>query len=171
MAVSAVGDRCSAGGLAILFAGVGFFCGTAGAMATEIGIPFAGVQVLCGAASGVASEVWVQSAGVGPTFCVTGCTTNISGVLSDFSGTTTFFKDFAGAPSGSAITLFLFDLTRTSFEWKNMVLWQMEYVLIMDGDGISSYLMSKLSRWQCNKVEEMQDNICKIRTINKTLPN
>ena len=73
-------------------------------MATEIGIPFAGVQVLCGGAS----EVWVQSAGVGPTFCVTGCTTNISGVLSDFSGTTTFFKDFAGAPSGSAITLFLF---------------------------------------------------------------
>ena len=38
----------SAGGLAVLFAGVGFFCGTAGAMATEIGIPFAGVQVLCG---------------------------------------------------------------------------------------------------------------------------
>ena len=45
----------------------------------------------------MASEVWVQSAGVGPTFCVTGCTSNISGVLSDFSGTTTFFKDFAGA--------------------------------------------------------------------------
>ena len=99
-------DRSSAGGLAVLFAGVGFFCGTAGAMATEIGIPSAGVQVLCGGAS----EVWVQSAGVGPTFCVTGCTTNISGVLSDFSGTTTFFKDFAGAPSGSAITLFLFDV-------------------------------------------------------------
>ena len=64
----------------------------------------------------MASEVWVQSAGVsptfcvGPTFCVTVCTTNISGVLSDFSGTTTFFKDFAGAPSGSAITLFLFDV-------------------------------------------------------------
>ena len=77
-------------------------------MANEIGIPFARVQVLCGGASGVASEVWVQSAGVGPTFCVTGCTTNISGVLSDFSGTTTFFKDFAGAPSGSAITLFFF---------------------------------------------------------------
>ena len=103
-------DRSSAGGLAVLFAGVGFFCGTAGAMANEIGIPFAGVQVLCGGASGVASEVWVQSAGVGPTFCVTSCTTNISGVLSDFSGTTTFFKDFAGAPSGSAITLFLFDV-------------------------------------------------------------
>ena len=31
-------------------------------------------------------------------------------VLSDFSGTTTFFKDFAGAPSVSAITLFLFDV-------------------------------------------------------------
>ena len=76
----------------------------------EIGIPFAGVQVLCGGASGVASEVWVQSAGVGPTFCVTGCTSNISGVLFDFSGTTMFFKDFAGAPSGSAITLFLFDV-------------------------------------------------------------
>ena len=114
-------DRSSAGGLAVLFAGVGFFrslahlkleffYGTAGAMATEIVIPFAGVQVLCGGASGVASEVWVQSAGVGPTFCVTGCTANISGVLSDFSGTTTFFKDFAGAPSGSAITLFLFDV-------------------------------------------------------------
>ena len=58
----------------------------------------------------MASEVWVQSAGVGPTFCVTGCTCNISGVLSGFSGTTTFFKDFAGAPSGSAITLFLFDV-------------------------------------------------------------
>ena len=99
-----------ADGLAVLFAGVGFFCGTAGAMANEIGIPFAGVQVLCGGASGVASEVWVQSAGVGPTFCVTGCTANISGVLSDFSGATTFFKDFAGAPSGSAITLFLFDV-------------------------------------------------------------
>ena len=81
-------DRSSAGGLAVLFAGAGFFCGTAGAMANEIGIPFAGVQVLCGGASGVAS------AGVGPTFCVTGCTTNINGVLSDFSGTTTFFKDF-----------------------------------------------------------------------------
>ena len=113
-------DRSSAGGLAVLFAGVGFFCGTAGAMATETGIPFAGVQVLCGGASGVASEVWVQYAGVGPTFCVTGCTTNISGVLSDFFDTTTFFKDFAGAPSGSAIILFLFDVgcTRIAFEWK-----------------------------------------------------
>ena len=36
-------DRSSAGGLDVLFAGVGFFYGTAGAMATEIGIPFAGV--------------------------------------------------------------------------------------------------------------------------------
>ena len=89
---------------------MGFFCGTAGAMENEIGIPFAGVQVLCGGASGVASEVWVQSAGVGPMFCVTGCTTNISGALSDFSGTTTFFKDFVGALSGSEITLFLFDV-------------------------------------------------------------
>ena len=79
-------------------------------MASEIGIPFAGVQVLCGEASGVASEVWVQSTGVGPTFGVTGCTTNKSGVLSNFSDTTMFFKDFAGAPSGSAITLFLFDV-------------------------------------------------------------
>ena len=52
-------DRSSAGGLAVLFAGVGFFCGTSGAMTTEIGIPIAGVQVLCCAASGVASEVWV----------------------------------------------------------------------------------------------------------------
>ena len=103
-------DRSSAGGLVVLFAGVGFFYGTAGAMATEIGIPFAGVQVLCGGASGVASEVWVQSAGVSPTFCVTGCRANVSGVLSHFSDTTTFFKDFAGAPSGSAITLFLFDV-------------------------------------------------------------
>ena len=103
-------DRSSAGGLAVLFAGVKFFCGIAGVTANEIGIPFAGVQVLCGGASGVASEVLVQSAGVGPMFCVTGCTSNISGVLSDFSGTTTFFKDFAGAPSGSAITLFLFDV-------------------------------------------------------------
>ena len=103
-------DRSSADGLAVLFAGVGFFCGTAGAMGTKIGIPFAGVQVLCGGASGVVSEVWVQSAGVGLMFCVTGCTTNISGALSDFSGTTMFFKDFAGAPSGSAITLFLFDV-------------------------------------------------------------
>ena len=105
-------DRSSAGGLAVLFAGVGFFYGTAGAMENEIGIPFAGVQVLCGGASGVASEVWVQSAGVGPTFCVTGCIANISGVLTDFSGTTTFFKDFVGAPSGSA---------RTAFQWKNIV--------------------------------------------------
>ena len=103
-------DRSSDSGLALIFARVGFFCGTAGAMATEIGIPFAGGQVLCGGASGVANEVWVQSARVGPMFCVTGCTANISGVLSDFSGTTTFFKDFAGAPSGSAITLFLFDV-------------------------------------------------------------
>ena len=62
-------DRSSFGGLAVLFAGVGFFCGTAGAMATESGIPFARMQVLCGVASGVAIEVWVQSAGVGPTFC------------------------------------------------------------------------------------------------------
>ena len=52
-------DRSSVDGLAVLFVGVGFFCGMAGAMATEIGIPFAGVQVLCGGASGVASEVWV----------------------------------------------------------------------------------------------------------------
>ena len=103
-------DRSSASGLAVRLAGVGFFYSTAGAMATEIGMPFAGVQVLCGGASGVASEVWVQSAGVGPTFCVTGCTANISGVLSDFSGTTTFFEVFASAPSGSAITPFLFDV-------------------------------------------------------------
>ena len=103
-------DRSSAGGLAVLFAGVGFFCGTASAMETEIGILFAGVQVLSGGASDVASGVWVQSAGVGPMFCVTSCTTNISGVLSDFSATTTFFKDFADGPSGSAITLFLFDV-------------------------------------------------------------
>ena len=46
-------DRSSAGGLAVLFARVEFSCGTAGAMATEIGIPFAGMQVLCGGASGV----------------------------------------------------------------------------------------------------------------------
>ena len=46
-------DRSSAGGLAVLFAGVGFFCGTTGAMATEIGIPSAVVQVLCGGVSGV----------------------------------------------------------------------------------------------------------------------
>ena len=103
-------DRSLASGLAVLFAGVGFFYGTASAMSNEIGTPFAGVQILCGGASGVASEVWVHSAGVGPTFCVTGCTANISGVLSDFSGTTTFFKEFAGAPSGPAITLFLFDV-------------------------------------------------------------
>ena len=103
-------DRSSGGGLAVLFAGVGFFCGTAGPMETKIGIPFAGVQVLCGGASGVASEVWVQSAGVGPTFCVTSCRANISGVLSDLSSTTMFFKDFAGAPSRSAITLFLSDV-------------------------------------------------------------
>ena len=89
---------------------MGFFYGTASAMANEIGIHVAGGQVLCDGASGVASEVWVESAGVGPMFCVTGCTANISVVLSDFSGTTTFFKDFAGAPSGSAITLFLFDV-------------------------------------------------------------
>ena len=103
-------DRSSASGLVVLFAGVGFFYGTASAMANEIGIPFSEVQVLCGGASGVASEVWVQSAGVGPTFCVTGCIANISRVMSDFTDTTTFFKDFAGAPSGSAITLFLFDV-------------------------------------------------------------
>ena len=89
---------------------VGFFCGTAGAMATEIDIPFAGVQVLCGGASGVASEVWGHSAGVGPTFCVTGCICYIGGVLSDFSSTTMFFKDFAGVSSGSTNTLFLFDV-------------------------------------------------------------
>ena len=100
----------SACALRVFFAGVGFFYGTTSAMANEIGIPFAGVQVLCGGASGGASEVWVRSAGVGPTFSVTGCTANISGAPSDFSSTTTFFKDFAGAPSGSAITLFLFDV-------------------------------------------------------------
>ena len=43
-------DRSSVDGLAVLFAGVGFFRGTAGAMAIEISIPFAGVQVLCGGA-------------------------------------------------------------------------------------------------------------------------
>jgi len=101
-------DRSSAGGLAVLFAGVGFFCGTTGALANEIGISFAGVQVLCGGASGVASEIWVQSAGVGPMFWVTGCTATISAALSDFSDTTMFLKDFAGAPLGSAITLFSF---------------------------------------------------------------
>ena len=37
-------DRSSAGGLAVLFAGVGFFCGTAGAMTTEIGMPFVGCR-------------------------------------------------------------------------------------------------------------------------------
>ena len=87
-----------------------FFCGTAGAMATEIGIPFAGVQVTCGGASGVASEVWVQSAGVGPRFSGAGSITNIHRVLCDFSGSTTFFKDFACTSSGSAITLFLLDV-------------------------------------------------------------
>ena len=85
-------DMSLASGLAILFAGVGFCCGTIGARATEIDIPFSGVQVLCGWASGVASEVWVQSARVGPTFCVTSCITNISGVMSDFSGTTMFSR-------------------------------------------------------------------------------
>ena len=54
-------DRSWAGGLAVLFAVVGFFCGTACAMANEIGIPFAGVQVLCGGASGVASEEYGYS--------------------------------------------------------------------------------------------------------------
>ena len=43
-------DRPSAGGLAVLFAGVGFFYCTTGAMATKISIPFAVVQVLCGGA-------------------------------------------------------------------------------------------------------------------------
>ena len=85
-------DRSPAGGLVVLFVGVGFFNGTTGAMAAEISIPFTGVQILSGGASGVASEVWVQSAGGGPTFCVTGCTANISGVLSGFSGTTTFSR-------------------------------------------------------------------------------
>ena len=70
-AVSAVGIGLRSADL-LYFAGVGFFYGTAGAMANEIVIPFAGVQVLCGGANGVASEVWVQSAGIGPTFCVIG---------------------------------------------------------------------------------------------------
>ena len=65
---------------------------------------------MCGGASVMDTEVWVQSAGVGPTFCVIGCRANISGVLFDFSDTTMLFKEFAGAPSGSAITLFLFDV-------------------------------------------------------------
>ena len=91
-------------------AGIGRLCSWDRSLAGGLAVLFAGVQVLCGGASGVASEVWIQSAGVGPTFRVTSCTTNISGVLSDFSGTTTFLKDFAGAPLGSAITLFLFDV-------------------------------------------------------------
>ena len=99
-----------AGGFGVLFAGLGFFCGRDGAMATEIGIPFAGVRLLCGGASGMASGVWVQSIGVGPRFCGAGSIANISGVLSDFSGTTTFFKDFVYTTSGSAITLFLLDV-------------------------------------------------------------
>ena len=41
-------DRSLAGGLAVLFPGVGFFCGTVGPMATEIGIPFAGVSCVVG---------------------------------------------------------------------------------------------------------------------------
>ena len=123
LAVSAVGIGLRPVDLLYFLPEWDFFYGTTSAMANEIGIPFAGVQVLCGGASGVASEVWVQSAGVSPMFCVIGCTTNISGVLSDSSGTTMFFKDFTGAPSGSEITLFLFDVrcTRTTFEWKNMV--------------------------------------------------
>ena len=49
----------------------------------------------------------------------------------------------------------------------------MEYVLIMDGHGISTYMMSKISRWRCNKVEEMKTTYarypqsikhCQIRT-------
>ena len=103
-------NRSLACGFGVLFAGLGFFCGTAGAMATEIGIPFVGVWFLCGGASGMASGVWVQSAGVGPRFCGTGSVANISGVLSDFFGTTTFFKDFVCTPSGYAITLFLLDV-------------------------------------------------------------
>jgi hypothetical protein len=81
-------------GFGVLFARLRFFCGMAGAMATEIGIPFAGVQFLCDGASGMASGVWIESAGVGPRFCGAGSVANISGVLSDFSGTATFFKDF-----------------------------------------------------------------------------
>ena len=42
-------------------------------------------------------------------FCVTGCTTNISRVLSDFSGTTIFFKDFAGAPWQSPSSFLMSD--------------------------------------------------------------
>lgn len=68
------------------------------------------VRFLCGGASGMASGVWVQSAGVRPRFCGACSIANISGVLSDFSGTTRFFKDFVCTPSGSAITLFLLDV-------------------------------------------------------------
>ena len=92
------------------FAGISRPCSWDRSLFGGLAVLFAGVQVLCGGASGVASEVWVQSAGVGPTFCVTSCTTNISGVMSDFSGTATFFKDFACAPSGSGITLIIFDV-------------------------------------------------------------
>ena len=103
-------NRSLACGFGVLFAALSFFCGTAGAMATEIGIPFAGLRFLCGGASGMASGVWVQSAGIGPRFCGACSIANISGLLSDFSGATTFFKDFVCTPSGSAITLFLFEV-------------------------------------------------------------
>ena len=48
LAVSAVGIGLRPVDLLYFFAGVRFFCGTAGAMENEIGIPFAGVQVLYG---------------------------------------------------------------------------------------------------------------------------
>ena len=103
-------NRSLAYGFGVLFVGLGFFCGTTGGMATEISIPFAGMRFLCGGASGMASGVWVQSAGVRPRFCGASSVANISGVLSDFSGTTSFFKDFVCTPSGSTITLFLLDV-------------------------------------------------------------
>ena len=55
------------------------------------------------------SVVGLESARVG-VYCGSGDIAPTPNGLFDLSGATTFFKDFAGAPSGLAITLFLFDV-------------------------------------------------------------
>ena len=119
---------------------------TAGAMSTGIIILFAAVGVCWVGASEMTSVVGLESARVG-VFCGSGDIATTPNGLFDLSGATTFSKYFACAPPRSAIALFLLNVwyTRTTFEWINMVWWQMEYVLKMDRQGVFTYTMCKLS--------------------------
>ena len=167
-------DRSSAGGLAVLFVGVGFFCGTlvlwqlkstylllefrscvVGLVVWLVKYGYSLMESVLRFLPMVVQPIWV------------GCCL-ISPAPPRFSRTLLVLLQVRQSPSSFLMS----DAQEQHLSGKTLYIWwQMEYVLIMDGHGISTYMMSKLSRWRCNKVEEMQANICKIRTINKTLPN